>query len=122
MAPRQTARRLLVAAPALALAFAVAACSPPNEQPAEADAPYTLPSYTEDAHPTTSVPATEETTAVDSAEDFEGGTTATGVPGEGGDEGGGQATTDDGLVVPGTAQQGGQAPAQGGQAPAQPAP
>ena len=33
MAPRQTARRILVAAPALALAFAVAACSP-NQEPA----------------------------------------------------------------------------------------
>lgn len=113
MAPRQTARRLLVAAPALALAFAVAACSPPNEQPAEADAPYTLPSYSEDAKPTTSIPETQETTAVDSAEDFQGGTTATGIPGEGGDEGGGQATTDDGLVVvPGAEQPAGGAPAQ----------
>lgn len=113
MAPRQTARRLLVAAPALALAFAVAACSPPNEQPADADAPYTLPSYTEDAEPTTSIPATQETTAVDGAEDFEPGTTEPGVPGEeGGDEGGGQATTDDGLVVPGPDQQAGDAPVQ----------
>lgn len=49
MAPRQTARRLLVAAPALALALAVTACSPPNEQPADPDAPYTLPTYTEEA-------------------------------------------------------------------------
>ena len=49
MAPRQTARRLLVAAPALAIAFAVTACSPPGEQPADPDAPYTLPTYTGDA-------------------------------------------------------------------------
>jgi len=46
MAPRQTARRLLVAAPALALALGVSACSPPSEQPAAPDAPYTLPTYT----------------------------------------------------------------------------
>jgi len=49
MAPRQTARRLLVAAPALALALGVSACSPPNEQPAAPDAPYTLPTYTGEA-------------------------------------------------------------------------
>ena len=49
MAPRQTARRLMVAVPALALAFAVTACSPPNEQPADPDAPYTLPTYTGEA-------------------------------------------------------------------------
>ena len=59
MAPRQTARRLLVAAPALALALAVTACSPPNEQPAEPDAPYTLPTYSEEAQPTTSSTAPE---------------------------------------------------------------
>ncbi|GAA1740153.1 hypothetical protein SAMN06265174_103111 [Dietzia kunjamensis subsp. schimae] len=113
MAPRQTARRLLVAAPVLALAFAVAACSPPNEQPAEADAPYTLPSYTEDAAPTSSIPETQETDVPEGAGDFEPGVTETGTPGgEGGDEGGGQATTDDGIVVPGTGQQAGNAPAQ----------
>ncbi|MCT1514912.1 hypothetical protein [Dietzia cercidiphylli] len=49
MAPRQTARRLMVAVPAFALAFAVTACSPPNEQPADPDAPYTLPTYTGEA-------------------------------------------------------------------------
>lgn len=39
--------------------------------------------------------------------------TETGTPGgEGGDEGGGQATTDDGVVVPGAGQQAGNAPAQ----------
>ena len=113
MAPRQTVRRLLVAAPALALALAVAACSPPNEQPAEADAPYTLPSYTEDAAPTSSIPETQETDVPEGAGDFEPGVTETGTPGgEGGDEGGGQATTDDGIVVPGTGQQAGNAPAQ----------
>ena len=49
MAPRQTARRLMVAVPAFALAFAVTACTPPNEQPADPDAPYTLPTYTGEA-------------------------------------------------------------------------
>ncbi|GAA1716696.1 hypothetical protein [Dietzia cercidiphylli] len=49
MAPRQTARRLIVAVPAFALAFAVTACTPPNEQPADPDAPYTLPTYTGEA-------------------------------------------------------------------------
>lgn len=113
MAPRQTARRLLVAAPALALAFAVAACSPPNEQPADPDAPYTLPTYTEDAEPTTSIPAPPETTEADTIDDFEAGTTEPGTPaGEDGDEGGGQATTDDGLIVPGPEQQAGNAPEQ----------
>ncbi|MGN0101840.1 hypothetical protein [Dietzia sp. CH92] len=118
MAPRQTARRLLVAAPALALAFAVAACSPPNQQPAEADAPYTLPTYSEESAPghATSIPETQETDDPDTIEDFRGGTTATGIPGEGGDEGGGQATTDDGLPVPGAEQQAGSA------VPTQPAP
>ncbi|MFN3600245.1 MAG: hypothetical protein ACK4M5_12210 [Dietzia cercidiphylli] len=48
MAPRQTARRLMVAVPALALAFAMTACTPPNEEPADPDAPYTLPTYTEE--------------------------------------------------------------------------
>ncbi|KAA0918793.1 hypothetical protein [Dietzia sp. ANT_WB102] len=110
MAPRQTARRLLVAAPALALAFAVAACSPPNEQPAEADAPYTLPSYTEDARPTSSIPAPQETTPADSAE---GDATETGMPGaEGGAEGSGQAPAGAGVGAPSPAQQGGIAPAQ----------
>ena len=48
MTSRQYARRLLVAAPALALtALAAAACTPPHEQPADPDAPYTLPSYSE---------------------------------------------------------------------------
>ena len=112
MAPRQTARRLLVAAPALALAFTVAACSPPNEQPAEADAPYTLPSYTEDAKPTTSIPAPQETTPADSAE---GDATEAGMPGaEGGAEGSGPAPApaDAGVGAPSPAQQGGNAPAQ----------
>ncbi|AWH93045.1 hypothetical protein [Dietzia lutea] len=115
MAPRQTARRILVAAPALALAFAVAACSP-NQEPADPDAPYTLPTYTEDAVPHSVIPETQETDDPDTIEDFEAGTTATGLPGEGGDEGGGQATTDDGLPVPGPEQQAGSA------VPTQPAP
>ena len=117
MAPRQTARRILVAAPALALAFAVAACSP-NQEPADPDAPYTLPTYSEESAPApaTSIPETQETDDPDTIQDFEAGTTATGIPGEGGDEGGGQATTDDGLPVPGPEQQAGSA------VPTQPAP
>ncbi|MBS7547904.1 hypothetical protein [Dietzia massiliensis] len=115
MAPRQTARRILVAGPALALAFAVAACSP-NQEPADPDAPYTLPTYSEESAPHSSIPETQETDDPDTIEDFEAGTTATGIPGEGGDEGGGQATTDDGLPVPGAGQQAGSA------VPTQPAP
>ena len=71
MAPRQTARRLLVAAPALALtAFAVTACSPPNEKPADSDAPYTLPTYSEEPK------ATSETTTTSEAEETTSETTA----------------------------------------------
>lgn len=70
MAPRQTARRLLVAVPALALALGVTACSPPNQQPADPDAPYTLPTYSEEAQPTTSAaPAPESAGGVDAAEE-----------------------------------------------------
>lgn len=65
MAPRQTVRRLLVAAPALALALAVTACSPPNEQPADPDAPYTLPSYTDE--PGSATPEAEPTAADEQA-------------------------------------------------------
>ncbi|HMT49794.1 hypothetical protein [Dietzia sp. UBA5065] len=70
MAPRQTARRLLVAAPALALALAVTACSPPNEQPANPDAPYTLPTYSEEPKATEAEQTTtgETTTALEGAE------------------------------------------------------
>lgn len=71
MAPRQTARRLLVAAPALALAFAVTACSPPNEQPGDPDAPYTLPTYTGDAD----APDTEATADTEDGDDAEATTT-----------------------------------------------
>ncbi|AWH96521.1 hypothetical protein [Dietzia psychralcaliphila] len=67
MAPRQTARRLMVAVPALALAFAVSACTPPNEQPADPDAPYTLPTYTEE--PGSEAEADAEEAAVEDAED-----------------------------------------------------
>ena len=70
MAPRQTARRILVAAPALALAFAVAACSP-NQEPADPDAPYTLPTYSEESAPHSSIPETQETDDPDTIEDFE---------------------------------------------------
>lgn len=94
MAPRQTARRLLVAAPALALAFAVTACSPPGEEPGDPDAPYTLPTYTgdpdapdaeatadtEDAEATTTVEVTD-VEVVEDAEVIEGGPLE-GAPGE----------------------------------------
>ena len=48
MAPRTTARRLLVAAPAVALvALAATACHPPHEKASdEPNADYTLPSFT----------------------------------------------------------------------------
>lgn len=50
MAPRQSARRLLAVAPAVAAAALVlTACYPPNEQPADPDHEYTLPTYTEPA-------------------------------------------------------------------------
>ena len=78
MAPRQTARRLIVAVPAFALAFAVTACSPPNEQPADPDAPYTLPTYTGEAGS-----EAEENADETQAEGVEG----EGVEGEGAVEG-----------------------------------
>lgn len=82
MAPRQTARRLLVAAPALALALAVTACSPPNEEPADPNAPYTLPTYSEEAEANTSEEehssAGETTTVVETTTVFQG------APGEAG--------------------------------------
>lgn len=86
MAPRQTARRLLVAVPALALALGVTACSPPNQQPADPDAPYTLPTYSEEAQPTTSAaPAPESAGGVDATEEefLEGTPTQTTNPGDG---------------------------------------
>src|SRR5699024_6111023 len=81
MAPRQTARRLLIAVPAVALtALATAACSPPNEQPADADAPYTLPTYSEENEAT----STQETTSPEGAADeSEGEQVDEGMPGEG---------------------------------------
>ncbi|MDX2356133.1 hypothetical protein [Dietzia sp. PP-33] len=92
MAPRQTARRLLVAVPALALAFAVTACTPPNEEPADPDAPYTLPTYTGDAE------------AEESADEVEGEMAgAEGEVGEGeamGDEGAATVTTTVVVEVP----------------------
>lgn len=84
MAPRQTVRRLLVAVPALAIALGVTACSPPNEQPADADAPYTLPTYSEEAKHTTAheePEAAESTGTADGAEGTEG-TGAEGAPTE----------------------------------------
>ena len=106
MAPRQTARRLLVAAPALALALGLAACSPPNEQPADPDAPYTLPSYTLDptTAPTTS-PAPESAGGVDASEEelLEGTPTPTTHPGlglDGDPVGVDEADGVDGPVVP----------------------
>lgn len=68
MAPRQTARRLMVAVPAFALAFAVTACSPPNEQPADPDAPYTLPTYTGEADSEAEENADEVEVEVEGAE------------------------------------------------------
>ncbi|HJC60102.1 MAG TPA: hypothetical protein H9755_07205 [Candidatus Dietzia intestinigallinarum] len=106
MAPRQTARRLLVAAPALALALGVTACSPPNEQPADPDAPYTLPSFSEDPEPPTTTPlAPESAGGVDEAEEqwLEGTPTPTTDPGLGlfGDPVGvDEAEGVDGPVVP----------------------
>ena len=84
MAPRQTARRLLAAAPVLALALAVTACSPPNESPADPDAPYTLPTYSEEATSTT--PEAESTTADETTTPVEGEPaqpTAVEAPGQG---------------------------------------
>lgn len=106
MAPRQTARRLLVAAPALLLALGVTACSPPNEQPADPDAPYTLPSYSEDPKPPTTTPvAPVSAGGVDAAEEefLQGTPTPTTSPGLGlfGDPVGvDEAEGVDGPVVP----------------------
>lgn len=106
MAPRQTARRLLVAAPALVLALGVTACSPPNEQPADPDAPYTLPSYTLDpTTPTTTSIAPESAGGVDAEEEqfLEGTPTENTNPGLGllGDPIGEEnAQGQDGAVVP----------------------
>lgn len=85
MAPRQTVRRLLVAAPALALALAVTACSPPNEQPADPDAPYTLPSYTDEAGSTTpdAEPTTVDEQATTGVDGEPAESPATAVPGQG---------------------------------------
>ena len=111
MAPRQTARRLLVAAPALLLALGVTACSPPNEQPADPDAPYTLPTYYEDAKPPTTTPlAPESVGGVDEAEEsfLEGTPPPTTNPGMGlfGDPVGvDEAEGVDGPVVPEDARQ-----------------
>lgn len=44
-----TSTRVAIAAPALVLAAALAACYPPNEKPAENTGEYTLPSYSEPA-------------------------------------------------------------------------
>ncbi len=106
MAPRQTARRLLVAAPALLLALGVAACSPPNEQPADPDTPYTLPTYTGDPAPATTTPlAPESAGGVDEAEEqwIEGTptpTTSTGLGLFGDPTGVDEAEGADGPVVP----------------------
>ena len=99
MAPRQTVRRLLVAVPALALALGVTACSPPNEQPADADAPYTLPTYSEEAEHTT---AHEEPEAAEDSEATEGTEGAEGTDAEGAPAAGVPAET----AVPGAAETG----------------
>lgn len=120
MAPRQTARRLLVAAPALALtALAVTACSPPNEEPADPDAPYTLPTYTEEPkasekHTTTTNESARDEAAVEGGEVLPNGETdvLVDIPVEG------QAPAV-GQQAPAAGQQ---APAAGQPAPAQPAP
>ena len=90
MAPRQTARRLLVAAPVLALALAVTACTPPNEQPADPDAPYTLPTYTGEAEAEEATPDAEGDPSDGSPEGAPGEATTpaeptdeSAVPGEG---------------------------------------
>lgn len=44
-----TSTRVAIAAPALVLAAALAACYPPNEKPSENTGEYTLPSYSEPA-------------------------------------------------------------------------
>lgn len=44
-----TFTRVAIAAPALVLAAALAACHPPNEKPSENTGEYTLPSYSEPA-------------------------------------------------------------------------
>lgn len=82
MAPRQTARRLLVAAPALALALAVTACSPPNEEPADPNAPYTLPTYSEEAEAPT--PEAEHSSAGETVTVVETTTVVEGAPAEDG--------------------------------------
>lgn len=116
MAPRQTARRLLVAAPALALtALAVTACSPPNEQPADPDAPYTLPTYTEESKASEKNTTTTNESAKDEAS-VEGGEGGETLP---------NGETDVLVDVPVEGQApavGQQAPAAGQPAPAQPAP
>lgn len=68
MAPRQTARRLMVAVPAFALAFAMTACTPPGEEPADPDAPYTLPTYTGEADAEAEDAAVVEGAEVEGAE------------------------------------------------------
>ena len=100
MAPRQTARRLLVAAPALALALGVSACSPPSEQPAAPDAPYTLPTYTGEAG---------------------AGSSPEGDPADGDEEGLHREATTAAPTTPGQPVEGEQTPAEGGAAPATPA-
>ena len=132
MAPRQTARRLLVAAPALALALAVTACSPPNEQPADPDAPYTLPTYSEEAEPTTSSTAPEaaegENAEGAAAEGTAGegaaaeGTAAEGTAAEGAETGVDGVATGDAQAVPGQGQQAGQGMNAPAAPPVQPAP
>lgn len=83
MAPRQTARRLLVAAPALAIAaLAVTACSPPNQQPADPDASYTLPTYSEAPKASTSEKAPEHTAATGTEAPHEGAATPAAEPGQ----------------------------------------
>lgn len=134
MAPRQTARRLLVAAPALALALAVTACSPPNEQPADPDAPYTLPTYSEEAEPTTSSTAPEaaegENADAEGAAGAEAGVegaegaAAEGTAAEGAETGvdADGTATGDAQAVPGQGQQAGQGMNAPAAPPVQPAP
>ncbi|HJC29763.1 MAG TPA: hypothetical protein H9759_10245 [Candidatus Dietzia intestinipullorum] len=115
MAPRQTARRLLIAVPAVALtALATAACSPPNEQPADADAPYTLPTYSEENEAT----STQETTSPEGAADeSEGEQVDEGMPGEGEGMPGAEGAVPGAEAPVEGAAPGGPAPAEG-QAPA----
>lgn len=69
MAPRTTARRLLVAAPAVALvALAATGCRPPNEKASEEpNAGYTLPSYTVAPEPSAEKTAARTPAATSSA-------------------------------------------------------